>query len=408
MKTNFTRIAAFAAAVLLINQAVMAQNVKVIERDGLRMHVFISKPVIFEVASVVLEGEKELALIDAQFSADNARRVAELIESTGKELTTIFISYSDPDYYFGLDLISRQFPRAKVYATPQTVYLIGATKDEKSAIWSPQLGADAPKNISVPTPLENDHFMLEHRRIEIKRIKNDEQHSFLWIPSARTILGGIYLWEGEHVWVADSQAREDRAKWLAVLDEMHNLKPVYAIPAHFISGGEDFAGDAAIKFTHDYLTALENALTGARGSEDVIRKMKSLYPKLGGESNLEMTAKVLTGEMPWKTASAFPAIGRKAEVNFGGEYDFELDFHNAHSMTFTGLVPRKEGRPATDTVEYTAVEVARGVYMVYWTEKDNTHVVHIEDYATGVAYTNIAAPDGSFTNLKGTLRLMDN
>ena len=45
--------------------------------------------------------------------------------------------------------------------------------------------------------------------------------------------------------------------------------------------------------------------------------------------------------------------------------------------------------------------------MVYWTEKDNTHVVHVEDFGAGVAYTNIASPDGSFTNLGGTLRLPD-
>ena len=48
-----------------------------------------------------------------------------------------------------------------------------------------------------------------------------------------------------------------------------------------------------------------------------------------------------------------------------------------------------------------------GVYMVYWTEKDNTHVVHIEDYGGGVAYTNITAPNGSFTNLRGKLRLLE-
>lgn len=405
MKTYFAGTAALAVA-LLINQTVMGQNVNIIESGGLRMHVFVAEPPFFEVASVVLEGEREVALIDAQFSADNARRVVELIESTGKKLTTIFISYSDPDYYFGLYLIASRFPGAKIYATPQTVYLINATKDDKTAVWSPQLGEAAPKRIIVPTALYDDHFMLEDKRIEIKQIRDDEQHPFLWIPTSRTILGGVYVSDAQHLWVADSPTREARAKWLAGLDAMRKLKPAHTIPAHFTPGKSTFRGDASIEFTRNYLTALENALADATNSEQVIRKMKSLYPNLAGESSLEMTAKVLTGEMPWKTVSAFPAICRKAEVNFGGEYIFELDFHNEHSMTFTGLVARAEGRPITDTVEYTAVEVAPGVYMVYWTEKDNTHVVHVEDYGSGIAYTNIAAPDGSFTNLKGTLKLL--
>ena len=406
MKTNVAIAAAALCAALLMNRTVMAQSMNTIERDGLKMHVFLSEPVIFRVASVVLEGEREVALIDAQFSANNADRVAELIRSTGKELTTIFISHSDPDYYFGLDRIARQFPKAKVYATPQTVWLIEATKDEKTAVWSPQLGANAPERILVPTAIAADHFLLEGRRIEIRQIRDDEQHAFLWIPSVRTILGGIYLEEGEHLWVADSPSREDRAQWLAALDTMGGLKPQTVIPAHFSSEKTDFNGEEPIRFTKNYLTALQEALTGAKGSTEVIQKMNARYPGLAGGSNLEMTAKVLTGEMAWKTVRAFPAIARKAEVNFGGEYLFELDFPNERTMTFRGLVARAEGRPITDTVQYKAVEVAPKVYMVYWTEKDNTHVVHVEDFGRGVAYTNIAAPDGSFTNLKGTLRLL--
>jgi glyoxylase-like metal-dependent hydrolase (beta-lactamase superfamily II) len=346
-------------------------------------------------------------LIDAQFSADNARRVVELIKSTGKPLTTIFISYSDPDYYFGLDHIAREFPDAKVCATPQTVWLIDATKDEKMSIWAPQLGAEAPERILTPTALTADHFMLEDRRIEIRQLQGDEQHAFLWIPSVRAILGGVYLNDAQHLWVADSPTREDRAKWIAGLDAMAKLKPAYSIPAHFIPAKSNLDGTEPIAFTKKYLTDIESVLSASNTSADVIARMKALYPGLDGESDLEMTAKVLTGEMAWKTVAAFPAICRKAEVNFGGEYDFELNFHDERSMTFTGLVARSEGRPMTDTVQYTAVEVAPKVYMVYWTESDNTHVVHVEDFGQGVAYTNISAPDGSFTNLRGTLKLLD-
>lgn len=381
----------------------MAQNVNVIESGGLRMHVFMSKPVIFEVASVVLEAENELALVDAQFSSDNAQSVVELVKSIDKPLKTIFISYSDPDYYFGLGHIARAFPDARVVATPQTRWLIGATKDEKMAIWAPQLGALAPEKIVVPEALYDDHFMVGSHRVEIIRIPGDEQHSFLWIPASKTILGGIYLSDNEHLWVADSPTKADREKWVTALELMKKFKPQHAIPAHFISTYKD-----PINFTEKYLIALENALYESETAAEVVAKMKKAYPHLGGEQNLEMTAKVLKGEMAWKTASAFPVIERKAEVDFGGEYRFELNFHNEHSMTFTGLVQRAGGRPMTDTVEYTAVEVAPQVWMVYWTEKDNTHVVHIEDYGNGVAWTNISAPDGSFTNLKGTIKLMDN
>jgi glyoxylase-like metal-dependent hydrolase (beta-lactamase superfamily II) len=409
MKKIFLSLAAAFAASLSM-QTTMAQSVNVIERDGLRLHVFLSKSVIFQVVSVILEGEREVALVDAQFSADNARTLVELIRATGKPLTTIFISHSDPDYYFGLGVIADAFPDAKILATPQTVWTIGATSADKTAVWAPQLGPLAPGRIVVPEALSGDHFMVGESRVEVRRQTGDEGHSWLWIPSTRTILGGICLTDGEHLWVADSPSREDRAKWLAALAAMDDLRPEVVIPAHFTPASEvkpGVVGRDPIEFTRQYLTALEGALGDSKTSAQVVSRMRTLYPGLPGEGSLEMTAKVLKGETPWKVVSAFPAIGRRAEVDFGGEYVFELDFADHRTMTFRGLRPREGGRPMTDTVRYTAVEIARGVYMVCWTETDNTHVVHIEDYASGVVYTNIAASDGSFTNLKGTLRLVE-
>lgn len=46
--------------------------------------------------------------------------------------------------------------------------------------------------------------------------------------------------------------------------------------------------------------------------------------------------------------------------------------------------------------------------MVYWHEPATaTNVVHIEDFEHKTVYTNIAAKDGSFTHLKGTLQLLN-
>jgi glyoxylase-like metal-dependent hydrolase (beta-lactamase superfamily II) len=408
MKTTFLCLAVLCGAAILTAPSAAAQTVSVIERDGLRMHVYLSKPVIFQVASVVLECEKEVALVDAQFSADNAKGVVDLIRTTGKPLTTIFISHSDPDYYFGLGVIAEAFPDARIIATPQTVWMIDATKEEKLATWAPELGPLAPKKIVTPTALKGDHFMVNGLRVDVRQHAGDEQHAFLWIPTVRTILGGVYLSEGEHLWVADSPTREDRAKWLAGLDAMKSLNPSLVIPAHFIPvpGKTTDFGVAPIEFTCRYLTTLESTLAGSKTAADVISHMKVLYPELGGVTSLDMTARVLKGDTRWHVVRAFPAIGRKVEVDFGGEYQFELDFADEKTMTFRGLKPREEGLP-TDTVKYTAIEIAPQVYMVYWTEKDKTNVVHIEDYGHGVVYTNISSPNGTFTNLKGTMKLLD-
>ena len=44
--------------------------------------------------------------------------------------------------------------------------------------------------------------------------------------------------------------------------------------------------------------------------------------------------------------------------------------------------------------------------MVYWHEPSTgSNVVHVQDWNTGTVWTNIAGKDGSFTNLKGTIKL---
>jgi len=71
---------------------------------------------IFPVSSVLVSGEKEAILVDAQFGKSQAEQLVEKIRASGKQLTTIYISHGDPDYYFGLDTLTQAFPKAKVLA----------------------------------------------------------------------------------------------------------------------------------------------------------------------------------------------------------------------------------------------------------------------------------------------------
>lgn len=97
----------------------------------------------------------------------------------------------------------------------------------------------------------------------------------------------------------------------------------------------------------------------------------------------------------------FIAAGKVVQVIFG-DRAFNLDFTNDKSMTFSAI-----GSEATDTVQYTAVQIRPKVYMVYWHEPvSGDNVTHVQNYEHGIVYTNIASVDGSFTHLKGTLKII--
>ena len=98
-------------------------------------------------------------------------------------------------------------------------------------------------------------------------------------------------------------------------------------------------------------------------------------------------------------------IGNKFQVNFGGDFVFQLDFQTTDQMTWS---PLKGDTKELHPEKITMTEIRPDVYMVYWSEKEGNGVVHVEDFANGKAYTNIAAPDGQFFNLNGPLTPIGN
>lgn len=271
-----------------------------IAQQGLKTTVFNpGEQAIFAVSSVLVEGKKDAILIDGQFSAEQAGKLADMIKASGKHLTTIYISHGDPDYYFGLETLHAAFPEARIVATPQTIAHIKATKDEKLKVWGPQLGKNAPKQIVIPQPVKGDALTLEGHSLNIVGLDGPTpDRTFVWIPSIKTVVGGIPVLSGEHVWMADTQTAQSHQDWLATLDKIKSLQPETVIPGHFVEKIPQ--GVEAVDFTANYIRAFDQETAKAKNSEQLIQAMKTRYPNVEGVSSLELSAKVAKGDMEWK------------------------------------------------------------------------------------------------------------
>jgi glyoxylase-like metal-dependent hydrolase (beta-lactamase superfamily II) len=253
---------------------------------------------IFPVASVIVSGARDAVLIDAQFSRGEALKLVEQIRASGKHLTTVYVSHSDPDFYFGLDVIHAAFPDAKIVATPQTIAGIEKKKDAKVAFWGPILKDNAPQSIIVPQPLKGDTITLEGQALKIEGLKGaTPERSYVWIPSIKAVAGGVIVFNNLHVWTADTQTAESRQQWLATLKGIEALKPVTVVPGHFAPGAA--LTPDSIAFTRDYLVKFENETARAANSAALIARMKELYPAAGLNAALDTSAKVAKGEMKW-------------------------------------------------------------------------------------------------------------
>ncbi|CAB5556240.1 MBL fold metallo-hydrolase [Providencia hangzhouensis] len=284
---------------LLAATALFATTINLAQAEKLALDVYNpGNNSVFPVSSEIISGSSEVVLIDAQFQKNDAQQLVDKIKKLNKKLTTIYISHSDPDYYFGLDTLTNAFPEAKVIATANTVEAIKATKDSKLAYWGGVLKDEAPTHVIVPEVIKGDYFTVDGERLEIKGLDGvSPDRTYLWVPSLKAVVGGVIVSDNIHVWVADTQTEESRKNWLQTLKDIKALNPATVVPGHFT--GASKLDVTTVSFTQKYLQDFESAYKTSKNSGELIQKVAAKYPQLDDKSSLELSAKVIKGEMKW-------------------------------------------------------------------------------------------------------------
>ncbi|TXD76815.1 MBL fold metallo-hydrolase [Mitsuaria sp. TWR114] len=251
-------------------------------------------------APVLLSGAKEAILIDGGFSLPDGRAVVEAIKASGKTLTTIYVSQSDPDYYFSLGPVKAAFPSAKVIAASATIAAIKGNVEKKLAVWGPQLKENGPQTLAdvvMPEAFDGPALQLEGHAIEIVAASELENRRYLWVPSLKAVFGGVLVFSGLHVWTADTPTPQARTAWIRNLEAIAARKPAIVVPGHLAAGAA--LDVSAVTYTRDYLLAFEEEAAKAADSAALIAAMKRRYPSAGLAPALEIGAKVVKGEMKW-------------------------------------------------------------------------------------------------------------
>src|SRR4051812_34288527 len=175
--------------------------------------VYTASPTGFLVDSTLVAGDKEAILIDGQFSLADAHRLVAVIMESKKTLTTVYVTHSHPDHYFGLNVIKQAFPKVKIVATPSVVKEIQATWKGKVKQWAPMYGDLITQNPIVPTALKGTTLTLEGQTLEIHTgVGDDANNNYVWIPSIKTVVAGDIVFNGVHPWTAEGKSA-DRKAW---------------------------------------------------------------------------------------------------------------------------------------------------------------------------------------------------
>ena len=247
-------------------------------RQAFSIKVVTSLDDQFWTNSVIIEGTDEVMLVDAQLTKTNAERVLQEIRETKKPLSIIYITHEHADHFLGLEVFREAYPRVKVIANSAVVDRINAVYQEKIDKWKKILGSGATSQVVAMEKVDGNFIKFESSKIEVlKDVQGDtDENTMLWIPGQRILISGDVLFNGMHVYTAETDSKA-RGKWLNSINKIRELKPLVVIPGHS-KVGAPLDASTAVDFTENYLLVFEEELKKAKDPDSLINTMKERFP----------------------------------------------------------------------------------------------------------------------------------
>jgi glyoxylase-like metal-dependent hydrolase (beta-lactamase superfamily II) len=258
----------------------------------LHLLVYVSSENSFGVTSTLVYGNSEAILIDAQLHTSEAAKLADRIAATGTALKAIFITHPDVDHYIGTAVLHQRFPKAPIYMTAKALAHFKSTVDQKLAGVRKYFPSETPSSVPTPEALPSSHLTVDGQSVEmIPDLQGDvlePANSFVWIPSLRAVVAGDIVFNGVHVFLADSD-EQSRANWLKSIQRITSLHPLIVVAGHKGNSGLP-DNPAAPAFTRQYITDFDATRKSSSNADQVVATMKQKYPQCSSEFFLKLSA----------------------------------------------------------------------------------------------------------------------
>jgi glyoxylase-like metal-dependent hydrolase (beta-lactamase superfamily II) len=240
---------------------------------------------VYDVNSTMISGEKDMLVIDPQFTLSEAHKLAAEILESKKNLVLIYITHPHPDHLFGLAVLHQAFPEAKIVALASTVSGAKTGWPARQKFWFPTYGNNIPGPDPVlPEELTKPVLTLEGQEFPVTGpVQGDDGpgNSFVYIPSLKAVVTGDCVFDHVYFGVPRGDARE---KWLQTIDQITALHPEIVIPGHQGPGATD--NMASIAFMKQYIADWDKNVAASTSAAEMKAKVLAQYPGLGMEFTL--------------------------------------------------------------------------------------------------------------------------
>ena len=239
----------------------------------------------YDVNSTLISGERDMLVIDPQFSLSEAHKLtAEILESK-KRLVTIYSTHAHPDHLFGLAVLKQAFPDAKIVALPAVVNAAKTGWPARQKFWMATYGNNIPGPEPVlPEELATPVLTLEGEEFPITggvQGADGPGNSFVWVPSLKAVVTGDIVFDHVYFGVPRDQAREN---WQKTIDQIAALKPAVVIPGHEGTGAT--RDMRSIEWMKKYMADWDANVPRSKDASEMRANVLKQYPGLGMDFTL--------------------------------------------------------------------------------------------------------------------------
>ena len=210
-------------------------------------------------ASALIYGAEYAVLTDPAMTSDQARALGDWVESHDRDLTDIFVTHGHGDHWFAASLLAERFG-ARVVATAGTIAQMHANVATRPFLWDKLYDGIPPTPVTAVTVPDNLFALEEHELVIVEGGQTDaEDSTVLHVPDLDLVVAGDVIYNGVHMYLAQTAVAGGFGPWRAAIDKVEALKPKHIVAGHQNHELDDDA-ERTIAETREYLDDAEELL----------------------------------------------------------------------------------------------------------------------------------------------------
>lgn len=244
------------------------------------------------IAVTLVHGRHDAVLVDPPLTREQAEKVGDWVEASGKRLTHIVATHGHGDHWFTAGVLADRFG-AQVVTSAGAIAQMHNNVYAREVLWDVMWPGQIPPSPVTAVTVPGNRLTLEGHDLNIVEVghADSDDSAVLHVPDLDLVVAGDVIYNGVHMYLAES-ADGNLDPWRKAIDTVAALEPDRIVASHQNKNLDDNAA-RLIAETLRYLDDAEAALDAHDTPVEFFHAMLKHYPEHLGPTVLWVSSRAL-------------------------------------------------------------------------------------------------------------------